>query len=200
MKEHRIYSEKELLALIASGNEEAFRQLFDAYQRKLFTYVFRITESREAAEDTVQDIFLKIWNMRKNLPTVENINAYLHRMAHNYAYDGFKKLARESLVLAALRKQEIIYDQEPEDELISKEVKLSIQRIIDQLTPQQRKVFLMSREEGLKQEEIAQRLNISLSTVKKHMGDALHYLRQEIGQSYGAQAIAIYIIFSLTST
>ncbi len=182
---------------IAEGSESAFRQLFDAYRKKIYTYLYRVTGSAEIAEDTVQDIFLKIWSIRTSLPEIENINAYLHRMAHNHAYTGFRKLARESLVLAELRNEQDVDLRHPGRLLLSKEVRGYIQNIIDRLSPQQRMVFLLSREEGLKQEEIARRMNISLASVKKHMVTALRSLRTEIEQSYGTQAVALYVVFQL---
>lgn len=189
--------EQELLLEIASGSEPAFRELFQAYRRKLFTYIFKTTSSREIAEDTVQEIFLKLWSVRETLPAIGNMNAYLHRMAHNYAYQGFRRLAKETLLLDHLSKQEEGYTRSPVQELQSKEVAAYIQGLVDRLTPQQRKVFLLSREDGLKQEEIASRLNISISTVKKHMVDALAFLREEIRQNYSLYAIALFVIHQL---
>ncbi len=189
--------EQDLLLKIASGSEAAFRELFQAYRRKLFSYIFKITGSREIAEDTVQDIFLKLWSVREALPAIGNINAYLHRMAHNYAYHGFRRLAKETLLLDHLSRQEQGDTHSPVQELLSKEVVAYIQLLVDRLTPQQRKVFLLSREEGLKQEEIAGRLNISISTVKKHMVDALAFLREEIRQNYSLYAIAVFVIWQL---
>lgn len=184
--------------MISRGDEHAFHLLFDAYQKKLFSYIFRITESREMAQDTVQDIFLKIWSVRAKLPGIDNISAYLHRMARNYAHDGFKKLAKEALVLSELKRQ-YAETNHPGQQLVSKEVREYILRLIDQLTPQQRKIYLLSREDGLKHEEIARQLNISVSTVKKHMQDALRFLRGEISSSYGAEATAVFIIFCLAT-
>jgi len=153
--------------------------------------------SREIAEDTVQEIFLKLWSVRKTLPAIGNMNAYLHRMAHNYAYQGFRRLAKETLLLDHLSKQEEGYTRSPVQELQSKEVAAYIQGLVDRLTPQQRKVFLLSREDGLKQEEIASRLNISISTVKKHMVDALAFLREEIRQNYSLYATALIVVHQL---
>lgn len=189
--------EQELLLKIAAGNELAFRELFQAYRKKLFSYIFKITASGEIAEDTIQDIFLKLWSVRETLPAIGNINAYLHRMAHNYAYHGFRRLAKETLLLDHLRKQENSNTCNPAQELLSKEVAAYIQVLVDRLTPQQRKVFLLSREGGLKQEEIASRLNVSISTVKKHMVDALSFLREEIRQNYSLYAVALFVIYRL---
>jgi len=190
--------EQELLLEIASGSEAAFRELFQAYRRKLFSYLFKITASREMAEDTIQDIFLKLWAVRETLPAVGNINAYLHRMAHNYAYHGFRRMAKETLLLDHLRKQEGNNAASPAQELLSKEVTTYIQCLVDRLTPQQRRVFLLSREDGLKQEEIARRLNVSIFTVKKHMVDALAFLREEIRQNYSLYAGAVIVIYRFT--
>src|SRR5262249_27736664 len=109
-KEGALHSEKNILQEIAAGSEAAFRELFQAYRKKLFTYVYKIIESREVAEDAVQEIFLKLWSIRETLPAINNINAYLHRMAHNYAYHGFRQLAKEELMLDYLKRQDIAGD------------------------------------------------------------------------------------------
>lgn len=195
MSDPLAYQEKELLQQVADGSETAFRTLFNLYRRRLYSYVFKITESRETAEDAVQDIFLKLWDRRHTLPGIENISAYLHRMAYNFAYHGFRQLAKESLLLDHLRSQSPHSTYNPVDTVVSREVKVYIQTVVDRLTPQQRKVFLLSREGGLKQEEIARRLGISIFAVKKHMVDALRFLRDEISQQYGPQAIAVIVVF-----
>ena len=195
MPENLQYNEKDLLMQVSEGNELAFRQLFNTYRGKLYSYILRITESKEVAEDTVHDVFLKIWINKESLPEILNLNAYLFRMAHNHAYNGFRRMAKETLVMAELERQAGYETSDPNDKLIRKEVRKFIHDAVNKLTPQQKEVFRMSREEGLKQEEIAQRLNISIFTVKKHLTDALNYLRKEISHSYGSQAIAFYVIY-----
>ena len=192
-----IHNERNLLLQIADGSEVAFRELFDNYQRRLFTYVYKVTRSRDLAEDTVQDIFLKIWSMRQKLPEIENIQAYLRRMAHNQALKGFQAVAREGLVEDWLASEKSAQGA-TDDGLLSKEIQRYINNLIDQLTPSQRKVFLLSREEGLRQQEIADRLGLNLVTVKRHMVDALKAIRDGIFQNYGTQAIALYVIFRIS--
>jgi RNA polymerase sigma-70 factor (ECF subfamily) len=191
------YNEKDLLVQVSEGNERAFRQLFDAYRGKLYSYILKITESKETAEDTVHDVFLKIWINKESLPQILNLNAYLYRMAHNHAYNGFRRMAKQTLVMAELEGQSRHETDNPTDNLVRKEVQQFIHDAVNRLTPQQKEVFRMSREEGLKQEVIAQRLNISIFTVKKHLTDALNYLRKEISHSYGSQATAFYVIYYL---
>ncbi|MCF3110451.1 RNA polymerase sigma-70 factor [Niabella sp. CC-SYL272] len=174
---------QEWLQLIAEGNEGAFRQLFDAYRPRMYTYLLRITGSEDVAEDSVQDIFLKLWKDRARLAHIENFNAYLHRMAQNQAYSRFRSLAKEALILAEL-KDNTFSPRHPEHELVFKEVREQIIDLISQLSPQQRSVFLLSREAGLKHEEIARKMGITVLTVKKHMSVALRTLRKEIANGY----------------
>ncbi|MBN9385807.1 MAG: RNA polymerase sigma-70 factor [Chitinophagaceae bacterium] len=186
-----------MLLQIADGSEVAFRQLFDTYQQRLFTYVYKVTRSRELADDAVQEIFLKIWSMRRKLPEIGNMQAYLRRMAHNRALKAFQAVAREGLVEDGLARQTSAHEA-ADDGLLSKEIQLYINRLIDQLTPSQRRVFLLSREEGLRQQEIAERLGLNVVTVKRHMVDALKAIRDGLAQNYGAQAVVLYIIFRLS--
>lgn len=193
-------NEKQILQQIAEGSEDAFRILFNSYRRRLYNYILRTSSSKETAEDTVHDVFLKIWENREKLTQVDNINAYLYRMAHNHAYTGFQRMAKETLILAALQKdQDTGSGLEGEDRLVHKEVRDFIQNAVNKLTPQQKLVFLMSRNEGLKHEEIAQKLHISIFTVKNHVADALRFLREEVGRSYGSKAVALYVLYNLAA-
>ncbi|HEY8895428.1 MAG TPA: RNA polymerase sigma-70 factor [Niastella sp.] len=199
MANNNLHNEKELLQMVAGGSEDAFRALFNGYRSRLYTYILKISRSNEIAEDTVHDVFLKLWENRQNLAHVDNLNAYLYRMAHNKAYTGFKRRAKESLILAVLEKEQSgIYEGASDDTISTKEVREFIQQAVNKLTPQQKKVFLLSRQEGLKLDEIATTLQISKNTAKNHLIQALHTLRQEIQINYGSQAIALYVIFNLT--
>ncbi|WP_435222015.1 RNA polymerase sigma-70 factor [Niabella hirudinis] len=152
-----------------------------------------MTGSHETAQDIVHDVFLKIWQQKEQLPAVQQLSAYLYRMAHNRAFNGFRSLA-----VRKLAQEQLIYGtagsgNEIEDNYAAKEIRVLIKTLAKKLTPQQQQVFEMSRGEGLKNEEIAARLGISVFTVKKHLTNALHFLRKEISGSLGAQVIVIYM-------
>lgn len=184
---------------MSAGSEEAFGTLFHFYRDKLYTYLFRLSQSREAAEDAVHDVFLKIWELREKLGAIDNFNAYIYRMAQNHAFTGFRRMAKETLVLAELqREQDGSAAFEGEDRISRKEVLDFIREAVNKLTPQQKQVFLMSRQQGLRHEEIAGRLHISIHTVKNHMVEALRLLREEMAKSYGPRAVALYVMYHLT--
>jgi len=198
LTEKRLHTDQALLQQVANGSEDAFRTLFNTYRSKLYTYILQLTRSNEIAEDTVHDVFLKLWENRANLLHIDNLNAYLYRMAHNKAYTGFKRKAKETLILAVLEKEQSGVDNASSDDIITtKEVRAFIQEAVNRLTPQQKKVFLLSRQEGLKLDEIAHTLHISPYTAKNHLAEALRALRQEISNTYGPQAIAIFVLYNL---
>lgn len=160
---------------VASGNEFAFRKLFNLYHHRLGTYIFRITDSMEMAEEVVQDVFLKIWIKREALSQVENFNAYLFVISKNHALNCLRKQAKEWL----LKKEWDNYIDTTvsvEDSEISKYYSL-LDEAIDQLPPQQQKIFLLSRHERLKYTEIADRVDLSKETVKKYLQIATHSIK-----------------------
>src|SRR6478735_11143470 len=87
-------NEKELLALIAKGDEIAFSKLFFQFKDRIYSIAFKLTKSTIAAEEIVQEVFLKIWLKRASLTEIENFSAYLFIIARNDVYKGLKQIAR----------------------------------------------------------------------------------------------------------
>lgn len=191
------YHEAALLRQLAEGSEAAFTTIFHRYRGKLYHYILTLTTSPEIAEDTVHDVFLKIWTNREKMAEIENMNAYLFRLCHNQAISGLRRMAKETLILSELRQETIpiLPDADPASQ---REIRASIQQAVNRLTPQQRQVFLLSRQDGLKHRQIAEQLGVSINTVKTHLGQALRFLREEIGQQYGLQSTAIWVIYQLS--
>lgn len=194
MLQPAFFNEKELLLQLAEGNEIAFRQLFLAYRNKLYNYVFKLSQSREFAEDAVHDVFLQLWTHRQGLAHVTNINAYIYKMAHNRALNGFKRMAAQTLMLKDMQQTPATETVNAEDNMLWKEASEFLQQSVNMLTPQQKQVFVMSREQGMKQEEIAGALNISIFTVKKHLADARKALRQSLTANYGLSWLPVFCI------
>lgn len=193
------HSEIDLLRQVAEGNGEAFRTLFLHYGPMLKTYLLKLSRSRETAEDLIHDVFLEIWKNREQLTEIEQFKPYLFRAVHNRAHRIFERQAKESLILHELRKeQNLAIAFEGEDRITSEEVRNFIRQALDKLTPRQKKIFLLSRHEGLNHAEIAERLGISSQTVSNHLTDALRFLRDEIDNTYGSYALAIIILHGLS--
>jgi len=185
VKQQKREQEAELLLRLKQGDEKAFTQLFYAYKDKLFGFVLSITHSEEKAEDVVQDVFTKIWQNRNSIGAIENFNAYIFRITQNQAIDYLRQFSKETLAISALtKKQEHLTASTPVDMLLNKEINNQIENAISQLPPQQKKIYILHKEQGFKHEEIAQQLNLSLSTIQNHMGQALGNIRKHLAQVY----------------
>lgn len=172
--------ENELRLKIASGDQFAFRRLFTLYHQQLGNYIFQITDSRELAEEIVQDVFMKVWTLREGLGEVQNFKAYLFVLSKNQALNSLRKVAKERLL--KVEWQDTFQDI-PESIESSHYYKL-LDKAIDLLPPQQQKVYLLSRHKRLKYLEISNEMNISLETVKKYLKIAnssiTAYIREHI--------------------
>ncbi|NHA03795.1 sigma-70 family RNA polymerase sigma factor [Mucilaginibacter sp. HC2] len=159
--------ERELLMQVASGDEHAFRQLFMMYHQQLGEHMLRITNSIELAEEIVQDVFLKIWFTRESLVRVDNFKAYLFVISKNHALNCLKKLAKER---AVIKQMEEAGTGNLHAEIAGTDMYYNLlDEAIDQLPPQQQKVYLLSRHGRLKYAEIADQLELSRETVKKYL-------------------------------
>lgn len=177
------YNEKSLLCLLAQGDHFAFERLFFAHKDKLYSFLFHLTGSESVAQDILQDVFLKIWLKREDCESINNFSSYLFKAARNQAINGFKRNGRAFLLIAELGREPVV-TVDTDNPVLAKELKVLLRRAIDSLPTQQRKVFELSRNEGFKYEEIAERLGISAATVRNHMIQALKKIREHIGNTY----------------
>ena len=188
-------NENELLKQIVQGDEIAFEQLFQLYKNKLYAFIYQLSGSVTIAEDVLQEVFLKIWRNRTQLTGIDNFNAYLYRMAQNHAVNVLRRQSRDALLLTEVQRlapQKVFGDEW----LAAKEVQTALQQAISSLPARQRKVYQLGHEQGLSYEEIANMLNISTSTVRNHMVQALKTIREYIALHFPA-LVGILFLYSL---
>jgi len=163
----QILSDSDQLVMVAAGNELAFKQLYFKYHQQLGTYIFRITNSMDLAEEIVQDVFLKIWMNREALSEVHNFKAYLFVISKNHTLNCLKKLSRERYHLNICEEKYMIsLTADNGDSNIYHNI---LDQAIDSLPPQQQRVYLLSRHQRLSYSEVANRMNISHESVKKYL-------------------------------
>lgn len=188
-----MHSDIELVGQIAKGDETAFSSLFYTYKDRLYGFVFSLTRSSAQAEDIVQDVFLKIWQNRAQLEDVENISAYIFKMVRNYAIDKLRRLAKEIEIREILIAEDT-HLHTPEKELLRKEQRELIQKALEKLPSQQRKIYSMHRLQGMKFDEIAQELGLSISTVKNHIFRASENIRTDLSSYYSQIGVFLLIM------
>ena len=187
----------ELLSRMAEGDAGAFQTLFYQHWEKIFSIAVMYTKSEVLAEELVQDIFLKIWLHREKIRDQSNFQGYLFITARNHIYNKLRVKSQETKF-----RQEIhthcADSRAADDQLIMKQSQELIHRAVESLPPQQRKIFILSRYEGLTLEEIGTQMGISPLTARAHMRKALASLRIFLQQHSGDLSLApvLYILLS----
>ncbi|MET3877911.1 RNA polymerase sigma-70 factor [Chitinophaga sp. OAE865] len=191
--QENLNTERQWLERLAGGEESAFRLLFDRYHPFIYSFALRMTASDTIAKDVVQDVLIRIWINRRSLHSIDNLSAYINRMTRNQVLNGMKRRAHEESLIRELYPSRESHNP-TEEAALGKELEQLLYKAVAQLPAQQQKVYRMSRIEGLKHDDIAQRLNISRETVKKHMMAALRSVKQyllENGNAIGLLAICL---------
>lgn len=186
------YTDDELLLKVSAGNEQAFRTLFAIYHQQLGAFIYRLTHSMELAEEIVQDVFLKIWLNRETIDGVQNFKAYLFIVSRNHALNCLRKIAREHAQKVQMEQQ---LSEELERQHEHNPYYSILDEAIDNLPPQQQKVYLLSRHQRLKYSEIAEELNLSHETVKKYLQIATSSITEYVHANIEFSILLIAFLF-----
>ena len=162
------------------GDERAYTLVFKQYARLLFTLAYRFLKSEEEAEDAVQYVFMRLWEKRESLDFSNGVRSLLYTILKNY-------------ILNALRHRQIVFEklymmaQEMHDTSDESERDMEVQELyellhqhINKLPEQKALICQMKRNEGLSNQEIADRVHIEVNTVKSHYTQAIKMLRSKI--------------------
>ena len=171
--------DRELYNKLKTGDEQAFQILFRKYYSSMCHFARQFLNDNELAEETVQDMFVKIWEKRALLNIETSVKHYLFRSIRNHClnqiqHEKIKKQYANAIIESS--------HQEKNTEQYYLEVGLvqRIEKSIDSLPPKRKEIFRLSREQGMKYKEIAEALDISVKTVEAQMGLALKHLREEL--------------------
>jgi RNA polymerase sigma-70 factor (family 1) len=187
-----LYDEKELLSLIKKGDEAAFTKLFHHHRDRIYSIAFKISGSSTLSEEVVQDVFLKIWLKRADLDHVQNFNAYLHTIVQNTMYKVLKRVAHSQRKMSQVTSEQNTWTNDPETEFTDKEYFSILQKGIEKLPNQQKQVYKLMRERGMKRGEVADLLHLQPDTVKFHLSKAMKNL-----WSYCQVHLHLFIVFTL---
>jgi len=163
--------------LIKQGNEKSFETLFRAYYKPLLIYSERIVEDKDDANEIVQDIFLKLWEKRKEIEIRSTLNAYLYRAVYNNSLQLLKR-RKLDLKYRQYKTQHSTNSINPSEDMIATELSHKIGLLLDALPDNCKRIFKMNRFEGMKYQEIADKLSISIKTVEANMTKALKHFRK----------------------
>ena len=166
---------------LSIGKAEAFASVFDRYHRLLYALAYRYLKSGPEAEDAVQHTFMRLWEQRETFDFSEGLRSLLFTILKNYILN---ELRHRNLVFEKLYEMAQQVNDEDEDAFLTRfehgELRKSLRVAIDKLPPQKQKICLLKIEYGLSNQEIADRMGITVPTVKSHYTQAIKALRNAI--------------------
>ena len=181
--------EKSILKELKYGSNKAYEYVFKTYHELLCRYAEEILKDRDQAEDVVENLFVIIWEDRKKIDIHTSFRSYLYRSTYNSCLNVLRKRKSENRY-----RDFFLYHSDfskthdygslsyPLSGIIEREMDIRIAKIIDDLPSQCKKIFLMSRVDDLSHQEIADKLNLSVNTVKSQIMNALKRIQAALKQ------------------
>jgi len=187
-------SNSELILLIQKDDRVAFYHIYERYSKRLYGFVLRYIKQKEDAEEIVQEVFVKIWESRNKIDAYSSFESFLFTIAYNTTISLLRKRSNEKKYLEYLKSlQQSANSPDLIDEIQFNELNDRVQSLLNELTPRQKEIFKLSREEGLTHDEIARKLDISVNTVKKHMSNTLALLKSQIDSNLTVNLLFAYL-------
>ena len=169
---------KDLLLQVAAGDEQAFAKLFSTYRANVYTTALRMTRDKRIAEEILQDVFLKVWLKKEELPGIENFSGWVYTIAQHLTFNACKILKREKELLSSIKEEtDLPVRLNAEHLLLEKQYADILLRAVERLPPKQRETYILIKEKGMKREEVASRLQVSAETVKSNLEQAVRSVR-----------------------
>jgi RNA polymerase sigma-70 factor, ECF subfamily len=185
---------------IRKGNLPDFKSLYDTYYRRMVVYASSYVDSKEIAEDIVQDVFLKLWEKRTDAFIVATIDSYLFRAVHNGCIQYFRHIKvserYENQHKLKLKEIDILYHSWTQTEKTPvdfSEIKRISDKTFQTLPEKTREIFSLSRQDQLTNREISQKILVDIKTVEYHIGKALKVFRENL-KDY-LMFVTAYLIF-----
>lgn len=177
--------ERILIDRIRSGDQAAFELVFRYYYPGLVIFASQFTLDTSSAEEIVQDFFVRVWEKRSGLLSSNSLKSYFFTSVRNRCFNFLKRKKVELEVigeLQALANEHLLFDP---DIYVASELQEKIRQAVDALPERCREIFVMSRFKGMKNDEIAENLNLSKRTVETQISNALAFLRRDLKEYAG---------------
>jgi RNA polymerase sigma-70 factor (ECF subfamily) len=182
--DYKTYSDDQLLQLVQSNDELAFKQIFERYWRKLYAIAYNRLQTAQSAEDIVQEVLTMLWVRRADLK-INSLNNYLSTAIRYNVFHEVRKNIKKNQFHHSLK---TVYEDQNqmtiEEELRYKVIEEQLQKEINKLPEKCRLVFQYSRELGMSNKDISKQLQISLKTVEAHITKSLKHLRSALKQTF----------------
>lgn len=177
--------DSDFIERIRAGDEHAYEELFHLHYRELCRYAARISPNPGAAEEIVQEVFLKVWLRRDRLREVQTLRSYLYAAVRNHALnqikrDGYETRWRRGKAVELAEAP--AFASSADEDVRAAELTVAIEDALAALPPRCRQAFLLQRRERMSVAEIAKTMEIAPKTVEVQIGNALKLLRRSLAE------------------
>ena len=180
-----------IIKQLQDGNEKVFEQIVREYWPRMFKFALIYTQNNETSQELVQDTFLVLWNNRAILKDNTNLITYLMVVLRNKCLNLLEQTRIRQLYIEEIDDETIyqranlyVLQDEASQIVESEDLHKAIERALSKLPEKTREIFMLSRYDGLKNQQIAETKNISQKTVEYHISKALQILKEELPQDY----------------
>jgi len=178
-------SEKEELELLKKGSSTSFESLYHRYSGKLYNFVMKVSKGDSyIAEELVQRTFIKVWETKEYVNPEKSFISYLCTIAKNMLLNEYEHQTIQFIYEEYMKVRTVENDDSTEKEVDKNLLEEYIDKLADKLPPKRREIFILSRKDGLSNKEIAQKLNITESTIETQLSKALSFMKSEIKAHY----------------
>ena len=178
-------SEKEELELLKKGSSPSFETLYRRYSGKLYNFVMKVSKGDSyIAEELVQRTFIKVWETKEYVNPDKSFISYLCTIAKNMLLNEYEHQTIQFIYEEYVKVRAVENDYSTEKEVDKNLLEEYIDKLADKLPPKRREIFILSRKDGLSNKEIAQKLNITESTIETQLSKALTFMKSEIIAHY----------------
>lgn|SRR5699024_3444065 len=171
-----------LLEQIKAGEEDAFRLIYDKYHQRLYRLALKYLRSNKLAEDAVHDVFVKLWKKRKTLNESGSLKGFLFTATKNHVLNMIDRNKRKVKKHILLRYEKKVEHQEPSNVIDLSTYRKLHQKAVKELPQKRRKVYELRTEDGLRNQEVADYMEISIHTVKSQYYKASKFIREYVNE------------------
>ncbi|MAZ26481.1 MAG: RNA polymerase sigma-70 factor [Cytophagaceae bacterium] len=176
-------SDSFLVDSLREGSENAYMVVIEKYGQKLYAYLVSLSGNKVVSQDLLQNVFLKLWEYKEKLQVDSSLKNYLYKTAYHEFINHYKRNHTRKLIEEKYHEalEKIIQEQ---DESRTEQVAYLLPLEIEKLSPRCQQVFMLSREEGLTNKEIARHLDISVKNVEAQITKAFKSIKEGLSEKY----------------
>jgi len=185
---------EKIIKSIMKDDESSFKILFDYYYPKLFYFSKRFLKVERGIDDIIQEVFVKIWQNRKTINSVETFNSFIFTITKNLLLNELRSLLNKENIKKEIYNISVAKEYSSINNIEYHELQQKIDSVINKLSKRQKEIFILSRKKGLSNKEIAKKFKISTKTVEYHITLAIKFIKKELGD-LGLISLLYFFLF-----